>query len=138
MIASEPGSRRHRVTRWPVQGDALAGGLDGTQERILAVAPGAEELSWRLIEMVQPFVARSVAQRIYALLGGGDPFGAMNAILRCVVRAGIPLEDPLLHTLHLWLDCYRGQDAELPMRHLLTQAGTISAANARERTHSWP
>jgi len=69
---------------------------------------------------------RSEADRVYIAVGIGETFEAIDALLTAIAREGIPLGRDVVAIATPWLDCYRGQDAETGLRHLLEQVKSIS------------
>jgi len=89
-------------------------------------APDDDALAWKLAATARPHLSRPDADRIYIAIGIGETFTAIDALLTAIARQAIPLGDDLVATLATWLDCYRGQDTEPRLRHLLVEMKTMA------------
>ncbi|TPG28087.1 hypothetical protein EAH80_28565 [Mycobacterium hodleri] len=83
--------------------------------------PDDDAVAWELTAAARQHLNKPDADRIYIAIGVGDTFDAIDALLGVIARDHIPLGDELVATVASWLDCYRGQDAELRLRQLLTE-----------------
>ena len=88
-------------------------------------APDDDALAWALAAAAHPHLSRPDADRIYIAIGIGETFTAIDALLTAIAREAIPLGDDLVATVATWLDCYRGQDTEPRLRHLLAEVKTF-------------
>jgi hypothetical protein len=93
-------------------------------------APDDAALAWELAATARPHLSRVDADHIHITLGIGETFTAIDALITVIARNHISLSDDLVATTATWLDCYRGQDAEPRLRHLLTEV--ITAASQQE------
>lgn len=84
-------------------------------------APDDDVVAWELAVAARPHLSRVDADRIYIAIGVGDTFEAIDALLIAIARDRVPLDHDVVATVASWLDCYRGQDAEPRLRHLLAQ-----------------
>lgn len=82
-------------------------------------APRDDAIAWELAATAHPHLTRAAADRIYIAIGVGETFAAIDALITAVARHHLPLGRVLIATVASWLDCYRGQDAEPRLRHLL-------------------
>lgn len=87
-------------------------------------APDDDAVAWELAAAAHPHLSRVAADRIYIAIGVGDTFEAIDALLTAIARDGIPVDHGVVATVASWLDCYRGQDAEVRLRHLLAEVGS--------------
>lgn len=88
--------------------------------------PGDDAVAWELVAVAHPHLSRVEADRIYIAIGIGERFDAIDALLTAIARNRIPLGQDLLATVASWLDCYRGQDSEPRLRHLLAEITSVS------------
>lgn len=82
-------------------------------------APDDDALAWELAAVARPHLSRPDADRIYIAIGVGEVFEAIDALLTVLARDRIPPGHDLVATVASWIDCYRGQDAEVRLRQLL-------------------
>ncbi|CAN5731088.1 hypothetical protein BH09ACT8_BH09ACT8_58520 [soil metagenome] len=85
-------------------------------------APDDDAVAWELAAAAHPHLSRVDADRIYIAIGVGDTFEAIDALLTALARDRIPLNHDVVATVASWLDCYRGQDAEVRLRHVLAES----------------
>jgi hypothetical protein len=87
----------------------------------MRTAPDDDAVAWKLAAAAHPHLSRVDADRIYIAIGVGDIFEAIDALLTAIARAGIAVDDDVVATVAIWLNCYRGQDDEVRLRHLLAE-----------------
>ena len=88
--------------------------------------PDDVALAWELAATARPHLSRVDADGIYIILGIGETFAAIDALITAIARLHVPLSDDVVARTAAWLDCYRGQDAEPRLRGLLGDVGSTS------------
>ena len=89
-------------------------------------APDDDALAWELAAAAQPYLIRCDADSIFIAIGVGETFTAIDALLTVMARERITLSRDLVATVASWLHCYRGQDTEPRLRHLLAEINRYS------------
>lgn len=77
------------------------------------------DLAWQLVDAISPSVAAAERAHLYAVIGSGESYAAIAAVLRMLVRDAIPLSARLKTDLTQWLTAYH-HSADAPgLRELL-------------------
>lgn len=84
-------------------------------------APDDDALAWDLAAAAHPYLGRVDADHIYIAIGIGEVFEAIDVLITVIARDRITLSGDLVATVTSWLDCYRGQDAEVRLRQLVKE-----------------
>ncbi|OBG24598.1 hypothetical protein [Mycobacterium sp. 852002-51057_SCH5723018] len=75
-------------------------------------------LAWELADAISPLLAVADRDRLYAALGSGDSYSAIDAVLQNVAHHRFPLPTELITELAEWLTAYAHSD-EAPRLHRL-------------------
>jgi hypothetical protein len=79
------------------------------------------ELAWALARVADPHLNAVERNRVYVAIGVGDIFGAIDFLIRAVVRQRLALPADLVVRFTAWLDVYAGHDDEPRLRALINQ-----------------
>lgn len=77
------------------------------------------DLAWALAHAESPDLKLADRTRIYAEIGAGDTYSAINRLLTNAVHRGFPLPTDLVWELRRWLNGYAGTRDEARLRRLV-------------------
>lgn len=89
-------------------------------------APNGTRLAWELLAAARPRLSRTHLDHIHVLIGGGETFAAIDALVTVIVGSAVPLGEELVATVREWLDCYVDHDAEPRLRGLVCDVKIIA------------
>ncbi|WP_111510833.1 hypothetical protein [Mycobacterium kyogaense] len=95
-----------------------------------AVAPPCTqaELAWDLAAALAPSLGKTTRNRIYADLGAGESFTAIEVLLVRAVQLHHPVPTDLCASLIRWVEGYVGTPSEPGLRALVGQLRTADSA----------
>ncbi|MBW0012522.1 hypothetical protein [Mycobacterium sp.] len=81
----------------------------------------ASDLAWELAEAISPLLANRDRERdrLYAAIGSGDSYAAIDAVLQILAGQGSALPAGLVAKLTNWLDAYTHSDDAHRLQELL-------------------
>ncbi|MCV7225220.1 hypothetical protein [Mycolicibacterium komossense] len=79
------------------------------------------DLAWDLAAAVDAVLTAADRADIYAKIGAGDTYGAIEHLLSCAQQLESALIPDLLTRANAWLNAYAGCDAEDRLRTLLVR-----------------
>ena len=98
-----------------------------------AMFSGDGAMAWRLADDVADALPETDRAAIYMQLGCGDISSAITRMLSAVVRDQLVLPTALLAQFGDWLDSYRGNVDEPPIRELLERVHNVREEASRGR-----
>jgi hypothetical protein len=84
---------------------------------------GESDLAWELADAISPLLAERDRHQLYATIGSGDSYVAIDTMLQTMAQESFPVSPKLVAKLVTWLDGYaHSQDA--PRLHQLLRTVT--------------
>ncbi|MGB9251386.1 MAG: tryptophanase [Mycobacterium sp.] len=77
------------------------------------------DLAWELADAISPVLGERDRVELYATIGSGDSYTAIDAMLQTVVRQSLPIPAELITKLTNWLDAYIHSDEAPRLLELL-------------------
>lgn len=77
------------------------------------------DLAWELVDAVGPLMADHRRAEVYAMIGGGNFYTAIEALLETIVRTRVPISPGLAASLTHWLAPYTHDEGAPRLRQLL-------------------
>lgn len=77
------------------------------------------DLAWELADAVCPLLADHDRDQLYATIGSGDSYRAIDTVLQTMLAASWPLSPELIAKVTNWLDAYTHSDEAPRLRELL-------------------
>jgi hypothetical protein len=68
------------------------------------------DLAWELADAISPLLGERDRVQLYATIGSGDSYTAIDAVLQTVVHQSLPIPAELVTKLTNWLDAYIHSD----------------------------
>ncbi|CAN5578149.1 hypothetical protein BH09ACT8_BH09ACT8_27080 [soil metagenome] len=87
------------------------------------------DLAWDLAAAVDATLTAADRADVFAKIGAGETYGAIEQLLSCADALASPLGTDLLTRSGAWLNAYRGCDAEARLRALLGRLGELHGAS---------
>jgi hypothetical protein len=79
------------------------------------------DLAWELADVISPLLADRDRDRLYATIGSGDSYAAIDTALQTMAHHSSPIATELVTKLTTWLDAYAHSD-DAPRLHRLLHA----------------
>lgn len=80
---------------------------------------GESDLAWELIDAVGPLMPEHKRAEVYAMIGGGNFYNAIQTLLETVAHEGVPISPALAASLTHWLAPYAHDEGAPRLRELL-------------------
>lgn len=80
---------------------------------------GESDLAWQLADAISPVLADDDRAHLYAAIGAGESYDAVDTALETIARDRIPLSPELIAKLLAWVDAYVHSTDAARLRHLL-------------------
>lgn len=87
------------------------------------------DLAWDLATAVDAVLTDADRADVFAKIGAGETYEAIEHLLSCAQALDIALDADLLTRCATWLNAYRGCDAETQLRQLLSRLGEVPTAS---------
>ncbi len=88
---------------------------------------GEYDLAWDLAAAVDPVLSAADRADVFAKIGAGETYDAIELLLSYAQQLGSALGPDLVSRATSWLNAYAGCDEEARLRDLLTSLGTSRA-----------
>lgn len=102
-----------------------------------AVQAGAwisdDDLAWRLVRAFQPFLDESEILWLYVYIGSGDPFCAIETLLRIAIERSLPVEPELARAIGEWSRRYTGFNDVAYIGRLLAAAVALGLQGPKRK-----
>lgn len=79
------------------------------------------DLAWELADAISPLLADRDRDQLYATIGSGESYTAIDTVLQTVAHQSLPIATELITKLTDWLDAYAHSD-DAPRLHELLHA----------------
>lgn len=79
----------------------------------------ATDLAFELADAISPLLTERDRDQLYATVGSGDSYTAIDIVLQTVARQGSPIPSELIAKVTSWLDAYTHSDDALRLHELL-------------------
>ncbi|OAN32049.1 hypothetical protein [Mycolicibacterium iranicum] len=79
------------------------------------------DLAWELADAISPLLAERDRAQLYATIGSGESYTAIDTVLQTLAHQSWPIPDELVTKLTTWLDAYAHSD-DAPRLHELLHA----------------
>ncbi|ARV85419.1 hypothetical protein LFT51_28945 (plasmid) [Mycobacterium intracellulare subsp. chimaera] len=79
----------------------------------------ASDLAWELADAIGPLLAERDRDQLYATIGSGESYAAIDTVLQTMVRQSSPIPPELIAKLTNWLDAYTHSDDAHRLHELL-------------------
>lgn len=83
------------------------------------------ELAWELIVSLAPHLNRPCRNRLFAAIGSGDTYPAIEELLAQAARGGYPLIESVAVEIERWLNGYSGTSGEPRLRAIVAQLKVV-------------
>lgn len=81
------------------------------------------DLAWELADAISPLLTERERHQLYATIGSGDSYAAIDTVLQTMAQESFPVSPKLVAKLVTWLDGYaHSQDA--PRLHQMLRTVT--------------
>lgn len=87
---------------------------------------GESELAWQLADAISPLLADSDRIQLYATLGAGDSYSAIDTVLQTMAHESYPVPAGLVAKLVIWLSAYADSDDAHRLNQLLRTVTALS------------
>lgn len=77
------------------------------------------DLAWELADAISPLLADSDRDQLYAAIGSGESYTAIDTVLQTMARQSSPMLPELVAKVANWLDAYTHSDDAPRLRELL-------------------
>lgn len=85
------------------------------------------DLAWDLADAISPLLAERDRTQLYATIGSGDSYAAIDTVLQTMAHESFPVPHELVAKLTNWLDAYaHSHDAPRLHQLLRTEASPVS------------
>ena len=71
---------------------------------------GESDLAWELADAISPLLGERDRDQLYAIIGSGDSYTAIDALLQTMAHQRLPLPAEFVPKLSGWLDAYVHSD----------------------------
>ena len=79
------------------------------------------DLAWELADAISPLLADRDRAQLYATIGSGESYTAIDTVLQTIAHQSLPIPAELITKLINWLDAYAHSD-DAPRLHELLHA----------------
>jgi hypothetical protein len=79
------------------------------------------DLAWELADAISPLLADRDRAQLYAIIGSGESYIAIDTVLQTMAHQSLPIATELITKLTNWLDAYVHSD-DAPRLHELLHA----------------
>ena len=79
------------------------------------------DLAWELADAISPLLADSDRAQLYATIGSGESYAAIDTVLQTIAYQSLSIPTELISKLTNWLDAYAHSD-DAPRLHELLHA----------------
>lgn len=66
----------------------------------------ASDLAWELADAINPLIADRDRAQLYATIGSGESYAAIDAVLQTIAHRRLPITGELVAKVANWLDAY--------------------------------
>jgi hypothetical protein len=77
------------------------------------------DLAWELADVISPLLADRDRAQLYATIGSGESYTAIDTVLQTMAHQSLPIATELVIKLTNWLDAYPGNNDAPRLRELL-------------------
>jgi hypothetical protein len=77
------------------------------------------DLAWELADAISPVLADRDRLRLYATIGSGESYTAIDTVLQIMAHQSSPVASELITKLTNWLGAYAHHDDAVRLRELL-------------------
>jgi hypothetical protein len=77
------------------------------------------DLAWELADAISPLLADRDRDQIYATIGSGESYTAIDIVLQTMAQHSSPVPPELVAKLANWLDAYKHSDVAPRLHELL-------------------
>lgn len=126
-------SRANRVprdVRW--RSDRLGGG-GGDEAAGAGTCISDDDLAWRLVTTLRPFLDGSEVLWLHVHIGSGDPLRAIETLLRIAIERSLPMEPELARVIGEWSGRYGGVSDVAYTAHLLATAVALGLQGPKRK-----
>jgi hypothetical protein len=81
------------------------------------------DLAWELADAISPVLAERDRDQLYATIGSGDSYAAIDTVLQTMAHESFPLPRELVAKLATWLHAYAHSN-DAPRLHQLVRTVT--------------